>query len=77
MCVYEVVQGRSCAMSYPMQLDEYSEVELRKELRRRELAYICNACDYCGNKRFSTPVCRFPDRHGVINGRESFETEVE
>lgn len=48
-------------MSYPRDLDEYTEEELRAELRRREAFRALGLCDYCGRPALTT--CRFPDRH--------------
>lgn len=49
-------------MSYPRDLDEYTEDELRKELTRRIEARSKGNCDYCGRPGDSTP-CRFDARH--------------
>jgi len=49
-------------MSYPRDLEEYSEVELQDELKRRQNARDHGFCDYCG-RRFDTPPCKFPWRH--------------
>jgi len=49
-------------MSYPLDLDEISEENLRGELKRREQHWQAGLCDYCGRKP-ETPPCKFPDRH--------------
>lgn len=51
-------------MGYARDLDEYSEIELRTELTRRETARILGICDYCERKP-TEPACRFPERHSV------------
>lgn len=57
-------------MGTPKELDEYTEVELKEELKRRFKAKEKGRCDYCG--RYPTDeACRFPERHvavGVSNG---------
>lgn len=49
-------------MSYPRDLDEYSDVELVGEVTRRKEARAKGLCDYC-NRPVSEPSCRFPLRH--------------
>jgi hypothetical protein len=49
-------------MSYPLDLDEYSEDRLRKELNDREADRRKGLCDYCKRSPSDT-ACRFPDRH--------------
>lgn len=49
-------------MSFPRDLDEYSEAELRAELTRRAQVRSTGACDYCGRPVNAEP-CRFPARH--------------
>jgi len=49
-------------MSYPMDLDEYTDAELETELRSRANLNRRGRCSYCGQLR-SEPTCRFPDRH--------------
>ncbi len=49
-------------MSYPRDLDEYTEAELAAEIVRRREARASGLCDYCGRPPTETP-CRFPERH--------------
>jgi hypothetical protein len=49
-------------VSYPRDLDEFSEEELRDELARREEARRLGLCDYCGRNGNATK-CRFSNRH--------------
>lgn len=49
-------------MSYPRDLDEYSDEELREEIARREDCRARGVCDYCG-KNGNAPKCRFKNRH--------------
>jgi hypothetical protein len=49
-------------MSYPIDLDEYTEKQLRDELVRRESLQRKGRCDYCGRPNTSE-WCKFPDRH--------------
>lgn len=49
-------------MSHPTDLDEYTEDELRGELRRRRILQAERKCDYCERPN-DTPACRFPERH--------------
>jgi hypothetical protein len=51
-------------MSYPKDLDEYTRLELKEELARREQALLIGICDYCGQSGLMKP-CRFPERHAV------------
>jgi hypothetical protein len=51
-------------MSYPKDLDEYTNEELEKELRARAELRAKGICDYCGRNGASTP-CKFPERHQV------------
>jgi hypothetical protein len=50
-------------MSYPRDLDEFSDAELREELASREKSRTEGLCDYCRRKLDSRPACRFPERH--------------
>ena len=50
-------------MSYPKDLDDYSDETLQQELNRRERARQKGKCDYCGKPRGSEPACRLPVRH--------------
>jgi hypothetical protein len=57
-------------VSYPKDLDEYTDEQLREELERREKATESGLCGYCG--RLPTePACKFPERHeaplGALN----------
>ena len=49
-------------MSYPKDLDEYTEDQLREELARRQSLRDENLCDYCGQPG-NSPLCRMRDRH--------------
>ncbi len=49
-------------MSFPRELEEIPEDELRTEIERRRAARMGNLCDYCGREP-NTPVCKFPGRH--------------
>lgn len=50
-------------MGYPMDLDEYDEVQLNAELDCRKQRRADGKCDYC-NRPFKTqPSCKFPERH--------------
>jgi len=49
-------------MSLPISLDEYTEVELRAELMKRERLRAKGLCDYCERRPDESP-CRFPGRH--------------
>lgn len=49
-------------MSYPRDLDEYSENELLEEIERRRTVRERGLCDYCGRKPTTSP-CKFPERH--------------
>lgn len=49
-------------MSYPKDLDEYSEEDLDAELKRRADLRLKGLCDYCGRHR-DMPTCRMPKRH--------------
>lgn len=51
-------------MSYPRDLDEIPEEELRKEIERRQTARSEGKCDYCGRAVVESP-CRFPKRHSA------------
>ena len=54
----------SLRMSYPKDLDEYSEKELVAELNRRFVARSRGVCDYCGRPP-EAPACKFPERHAL------------
>lgn len=53
-------------MSYPRDLDEIPEQQLRAELRRRESLQQIGHCDYCSKPKHSEPGCKFPERHGRV-----------
>lgn len=53
-------------MGYPRTLDEYNAAELLAELERRTRLINQDQCDYCGQKKGTYPVCRFPKRHGGV-----------
>lgn len=50
-------------MSYPRDLDDYTDQELFRELARRAKRRKEGLCDYCTNKLNSKPVCMHPARH--------------
>jgi hypothetical protein len=50
-------------MSYPKDLDEYSERTLIDEIARRETCRRRGRCDYCGRAHGVAPACKFPVRH--------------
>ncbi len=49
-------------MSYPRDIDDYSDSELRQELERREILRKGGVCDYC-ERRGTDPTCKHDDRH--------------
>ncbi len=49
---------------WPRELDEYSDQELKDELRRRELERAAYRCDYC-HRSYSSHPCKFPTRHAM------------
>jgi hypothetical protein len=49
-------------LSYPLDLDEVPEDQLRAEVERRRQLRIAGLCDYCGRDP-NTPTCKFPHRH--------------
>ena len=51
-------------MSYPRDLDEIPEAELRDELANRARNRADGLCDYCCRPPASPP-CRFPERHAM------------
>jgi 3-methyladenine DNA glycosylase Mpg len=50
-------------MSYPLSLDEHSDLALRTEIARRKTMYDEGLCDYCYRQRGAHPTCKFPARH--------------
>jgi hypothetical protein len=50
-------------MSYPRDLDDYSDKELMDELNRRYISRQGRNCDYCHRPLGSRPACRHPARH--------------
>ena len=59
-------------MSYPKDLDEIGEPELREELARREALRASGLCDYCGRAP-SEQSCKFPKRHACDEDSRSLE----
>ncbi len=53
-------------MSYPLNLDEYTEEQLKKELDRRAKTRAKGKCDYCERKIGSKQACKFPERHNFV-----------
>lgn len=49
-------------MSFPRDLDEIPEEELRAEIERRASARRLGICDYCG-RAGTEKACKFTDRH--------------
>jgi hypothetical protein len=49
-------------MGYLMDLDEYSDEQLKEELERRRKLAKKGLCTYCG-RSVDAPTCRFPERH--------------
>jgi hypothetical protein len=49
-------------MSYPRDIDEFTDEELLNELKLRDHRRRKGLCDYCTRPR-TTPPCRFPERH--------------
>lgn len=49
-------------MSYPRDLDDYSDDELHAEIGRRLVARAKGKCDYCGRSR-NLKACRYRERH--------------
>jgi hypothetical protein len=50
------------SVSYPRSLDEYNDVELKDEIKRREKLAKKKRCTYC-EQSVDAPACRFPERH--------------
>ena len=49
-------------MSYPLDLEEYEELRLLDEIRRRAGLRSLGFCDYCARRPWEPP-CKFPLRH--------------
>ena len=45
-------------MSYPKELDEYTDAELDREVLRRKECKLLDLCHYC-NQPFATHTCKF------------------
>ena len=52
-------------MSYPKTIDEYSDSDLERELRRRRRRRLAGKCDYCGGTDVAKP-CRYETRHAKV-----------
>lgn len=52
-------------MSYPMDLDDYSDERLGEELQRRYGCRQSGTCDYCGRALRSEPACSKPQRRDM------------
>ncbi len=52
-------------MSYPMDLEDYSDERLSEELQRRYKARQAGNCDNCGKPLKSEPKCRRTQRHDL------------
>lgn len=52
-------------MSYPKDLNEYTDIELLEELGGRAESRAGGRCDYCGRLPIE-PECKFPGRHGRL-----------
>lgn len=57
-------------MSYPRDLDEYSEYELITELKERALKRNSGRCDYCNRHLGDGDPCKFPERHRMASSLE-------
>lgn len=51
-------------MSYPKDIDEYTDFELQIEMETRKNRRAAGLCDYC-NRPPETPACKFPARHAL------------
>ncbi len=49
-------------MSYPRDLDDYSDEELMQELNERQHRRHGRLCTYCA-QRYDHPSCKYPERH--------------
>lgn len=54
-------------MSYPRDLDEYDDEELKEELERRAELVKKKLCTYC-ERKVTAAACRFPERHKAGKG---------
>lgn len=52
-------------MSYPRDLDEYTDHDLIGELHQRATDRARGLCDYCHQPSASTAPCRFAIRHAL------------
>lgn len=50
-------------MSYPRDLDEYTDEELATEILLRAARRYLGTCDYCSRFKDQGEPCRFPRRH--------------
>lgn len=61
-------------MSYPKDLDEYTDQELSRELTHRAERRYHGRCDYCHRLRDEGEPCKFPRRHRMaLNTKEAKE----
>jgi hypothetical protein len=51
-------------VSYPKDLDEYTDAQLDAEITRRARLAQKGLCTYCGQPSAADP-CKFPERHSV------------
>lgn len=49
-------------MGYPKDLDDYTDAELKAELKRRVALREKGLCSYC-KRSVKLSTCRYPDRH--------------
>ncbi len=52
-------------MSYPRDIDEYTNLELVAELKLRADRTYYGRCDYCDRFKDEGEPCKFPRRHVV------------
>lgn len=60
-------------MSYPRDLADYRDGELRIELERRSVSRADGLCDYC-RRSPNEPPCRYPDRHWLAAGKSKIRS---
>lgn len=53
-------------MSYPKDLDEYTQAELEAEIELRSKRRAAGLCDYCNRRAGTSPACKFPERHFMV-----------